>query len=99
MFYHIITSGFEDFCVLLSFRINLSIPPASSEELKLEGATWFSRCNMYNVNYTEMLDKGIAKADPSWPVQPCQYGWTFNHTMIPYRSIAVEVNLHEIIEQ
>lgn len=47
---------------------------------------------MYNVNYTEIMEKGIRKADPSWPIKSCQNGWTFNHTMIPYRSIAVEVS-------
>lgn len=72
-------------------KIALSIPPASSEELLAEGATSFSRCNMYNVNYTDILESGIREADPSWPIKPCQYGWTFNHTMIPYKSIAVEL--------
>ncbi|XP_076483406.1 carcinine transporter-like [Bombus vancouverensis nearcticus] len=71
--------------------IALSMPPASSEELLAEGATSFSRCNMYNVNYTDILESGIREADPSWPIKPCQYGWTFNHTMIPYKSIAVEL--------
>ncbi|KAG6802461.1 carcinine transporter [Apis mellifera caucasica] len=72
-------------------KIAISIPTASTEELKQEGATSFSRCNMYNVNYTEIIEKGIRKADPSWPIKSCQNGWTFNHTMIPYRSIAVEL--------
>lgn len=46
---------------------------------------------MYNVNYTELLAQGVRKADPSWPAIRCKQGWTFNHTMIPYASIAAEV--------
>lgn len=72
-------------------KIALSIPPASNEELKIEGATTFSRCSMYDVNYQEILTNGIRKSDPSWPIVPCRKGWTFNHTMIPYPSIAVEL--------
>ncbi|XP_029166153.1 carcinine transporter-like [Nylanderia fulva] len=72
-------------------KIALSIPLATEEELQLEGATLFSRCYMYDVNYTELLSKGVRQADPSWPAIHCKQGWTFNHTMIPYASIAVEL--------
>ncbi|XP_033336293.2 organic cation transporter protein [Megalopta genalis] len=72
-------------------KIALSIPPASVEELKAEGATTFSRCKMYDVNYQDLLNQGVRNSDPSWPIKPCQNGWTFNHTMIPYKSIAVEL--------
>lgn len=46
---------------------------------------------MYDVNYTELLAQGVRQADPSWPAVRCKQGWTFNHTMIPYASIAAEV--------
>lgn len=72
-------------------KIALSIPSATMEELKMEGATSFSRCSMYDVNYKEKLENGIRIADPSWPVKSCQHGWSFNLTMIPYKSIAVEL--------
>ncbi|XP_076673157.1 organic cation transporter protein isoform X1 [Andrena cerasifolii] len=72
-------------------KIALSIPSATMEELRMEGATTFSRCSMYDVNYKEKLENGIRIADPSWPVKSCQHGWTFNLTMIPYKSIAVEL--------
>ncbi|KAK2579265.1 hypothetical protein KPH14_008225 [Odynerus spinipes] len=72
-------------------KIALSIPPPTSEELKLESSTSFSRCYMYNVSYNDILNEGITKADPSWPTIPCRNGWEFNYTMIPYASIAAEL--------
>lgn len=48
---------------------------------------------MYAVNFTEMLAKGIIKADPSWPKQSCKNGWEYNFTEIPYSTIATEVGL------
>ncbi|XP_014474815.1 PREDICTED: organic cation transporter protein-like [Dinoponera quadriceps] len=71
--------------------ISLAIPPATDEELRLETAMPFSRCNMYDVNYTELFERGVKQADPSWPTTRCKQGWTFNHTMIPYASIAAEL--------
>lgn len=72
-------------------RIAVGIPPATDEELRLESATPFSRCYMYDVNYTELMEQGIKRANLSWPIIQCKQGWTFNHTMIPYASIAAEV--------
>lgn len=46
---------------------------------------------MYLTNYTEALLEGRTEADPSWTKVPCQNGWNFNHSMIPYDSIAAEV--------
>lgn len=71
-------------------KIALSIPPPTSEELKLESSTSFSRCYMYDVNYKDVLAEGVTNADPNWPTVPCRHGWEFNYTMIPYASIAVE---------
>lgn len=73
-------------------RIAIAIPPATKEELQLESATPFSRCYMYDVNFTELLDQGVREANLSWPTIQCKQGWTFNHTMIPYASIAAEVD-------
>ncbi|GAB1867835.1 Solute carrier family 22 member 3 [Camponotus japonicus] len=72
-------------------KIALAIPPATQKELLLESATLFSRCYMYDVNYTELVEQGIRQADPSWPIISCNKGWNFNHTMIPYDSIAAEL--------
>jgi len=46
---------------------------------------------MYDVNYTELLEQGVREANKSWPMVGCRQGWIFNHTMIPYASIAAEV--------
>ncbi|XP_014600495.1 PREDICTED: organic cation transporter protein-like [Polistes canadensis] len=73
-------------------RIALAIPPPTNEELKLESSTSFSRCFMYDVNYTDIFNKGIRKSDPNWPKIPCNNGWEYNYTMIPYASIAAELN-------
>lgn len=51
----------------------------------------FSKCSMYAVNFTEKLAEGIKEADPSWPVQPCKFGWEFNFTDVPYETIATEL--------
>ncbi|KAH0945541.1 hypothetical protein HN011_010348 [Eciton burchellii] len=72
-------------------KIAIGIPPASEEELQLEGSTSFSRCYMYDVNYTELLEQGVREANKSWPMVGCRQGWIFNHTMIPYASIAAEL--------
>lgn len=66
---------------------------ASGDELKMEGATPFSRCQMYDVNYTEILESGIRVANTSWAVTKCKNGWSFNYTNIPYASIAAEVSV------
>lgn len=46
---------------------------------------------MYNVNYTEVLLQNITEAVPSWPIQSCKYGYEFDHSEIPYTTIATEV--------
>lgn len=49
---------------------------------------------MYAVNFTEALENGTEIGDPLWPRQPCSYGWEFNHSVIPYTTIATEVSIH-----
>lgn len=52
----------------------------------------YSRCSMYNVNYTEILENGkIRVADPTWPIEKCQYGWEYNFTDVPYETVSTEV--------
>jgi len=57
------------------FRIALAIPA---------GENGYSKCTMYDVNYTEVLSNGTREADPSWPTRGCSHGWEFNFTDIPY---------------
>ncbi|XP_015590147.1 organic cation transporter protein [Cephus cinctus] len=72
-------------------KIAISVPLANEEELKMEGATALSRCQVYAVNYTEILASGRREADPNWPTKPCENGWSFNWTTVPYASIAAEL--------
>lgn len=63
-------------------RLSLAIP------VNREG---YSRCSMYDVNYTEILLNGSHVPDPSWPTKDCQQGWEFNYTTVPYASVASEL--------
>ncbi|XP_070168667.1 carcinine transporter isoform X2 [Polyergus mexicanus] len=72
-------------------KIAIAIPPAMEEELLLESSMIFSRCYMYDVNYTDLLAQGVRHGNLSWPRVRCKQGWTFNHTMVPYASIAAEL--------
>ncbi|XP_017797048.1 PREDICTED: organic cation transporter protein [Habropoda laboriosa] len=63
-------------------RLSLAIP------VNREG---YSRCSMYDVNYTEILLNGSHVPDPSWPTKACQHGWEFNYTSVPYATVATEL--------
>lgn len=65
-------------------RLALSIPRMANGD--------YHNCFMYNVNYTEILAKGVRVADPSWPKVSCQNGWSYNFTEIPYSTVATEEN-------
>lgn len=58
--------------------------------IPLEGEG-YSKCIMYDTNYTEILSNGIKISDPTWSTKKCQHGWEFNYTDIPYSTIATEV--------
>ncbi|KAM7358921.1 organic cation transporter protein-like [Cochliomyia hominivorax] len=68
----------------LEERLTLSIPRMANGD--------YHNCFMYNINYTEVLAKGIRVADPSWPTMPCRNGWSYNFTEIPYATVATEEN-------
>lgn len=67
----------------LARRLALGVPKSAE--------SGFERCLQYDVNFTELLQRGVRQADPSWPTVPCKSGWEFNHTEVPYDSIAAEV--------
>lgn len=70
---------------------SLWLPRADENEVRANNIQ-FSRCKMYIVDYKDILLSGnVTQADPSWPKGPCQNGWHFNQTMIPYLSIAAEL--------
>lgn len=62
--------------------MKLSIPSTDGE---------YSKCTMYAVNYTDLLLNNTNEPDPSWPTQSCLYGYEFDHSEIPYTTIATEV--------
>lgn len=70
------------------FRVALAIPKEGDDH---------SKCSMYAVNFTDLILAGVQEADPSWPVQSCQYGWEYNFTDIPYATVATEVSNRSII--
>ncbi|XP_046597969.1 carcinine transporter [Neodiprion lecontei] len=74
-------------------KIAFSIPVVSTtvNESVKDSVETYSRCNMYNVNFTELLSNGIKEPNRSWPKTPCLHGWTFNFSTIPYASLAAEL--------
>ncbi|XP_012268091.2 carcinine transporter-like [Athalia rosae] len=70
-------------------RIYFSIPNASANELAIDPTVPYSKCLVYDVNFTQYL---IEKKTPdaTWPVKPCQT-WSFNYSTVPYASIAAEL--------
>ncbi|XP_012276481.1 organic cation transporter protein [Orussus abietinus] len=69
-------------------RIALAIPPAAEGE---ESTKEYSRCTMYAINYTEVLQSGITTANLSWPTEKCRHGWEFNFTDLPYSTVSTEL--------
>lgn len=79
------------FCIhgIFYCRIALTIPPArDGDEASSLG---YSKCFMYSVNFTELIENGTVLGDPSWPTQRCQHGWEYNFTDIPYETVASQV--------
>ncbi|XP_073959317.1 carcinine transporter-like [Choristoneura fumiferana] len=66
-------------------RRRLAIP------LEANSKFGYSRCSAYVANWTEVLASGRTVPDPTWPIEPCRFGWEFNISEIPYRTIASEL--------
>ncbi|XP_075971305.1 carcinine transporter-like [Anticarsia gemmatalis] len=49
----------------------------------------YSQCKMYDVDWAEVLATG-QEPDPTWNIVPCQHGWEFNKTEIPYPTIGTD---------
>ncbi|KAB0795654.1 hypothetical protein PPYR_12493 [Photinus pyralis] len=64
-------------------RVHLAIP---------NGEGGLEKCQMYAVNFTELLLVGVTEPDPSWPRKPCDSGYEYNFTTddVPYASISAE---------
>lgn len=68
---------------ILRFRLSLAIPREGDG---------YKNCEMYAVNFTEMIANGVVKADPKWPTKPCENGWEYSFSEIPYSTIATELD-------
>ncbi|XP_023223332.1 carcinine transporter-like [Centruroides sculpturatus] len=55
---------------------NLSLPT----EIR-DGQLVYSRCQMYDVNYTALLERGVTGADAEWPRTDCRYGWNYDRSL------------------
>ena len=55
------------------------------------GHDGYSRCSMYDVNYTQILLNESHVPKSSWPTKACQHGWEFNYTTVPYATVATEL--------
>ncbi|XP_076673146.1 organic cation transporter protein-like [Andrena cerasifolii] len=55
------------------------------------GHDGYSRCSMYDVNYTQILLNESHVPESSWPTKACQHGWEFNYTTVPYATVATEL--------
>ncbi|XP_060535422.1 solute carrier family 22 member 13 [Cylas formicarius] len=64
-------------------RIALAIPPDGDV---------LDRCHVYDVNFTDLVARGVARSDPAWSKVPCRHGWEYNTTEVPYSTIATEQN-------
>ncbi|XP_067132180.1 uncharacterized protein [Centruroides vittatus] len=73
----------------LQFIKNVSIP------LELKDGKWkHSKCKMYDVNYTQLIEdiaNGYTPIKEDWAETDCKYGWNYDrslyHRTLPYREI------------
>ncbi|KAM3960976.1 carcinine transporter-like [Aphomia sociella] len=65
-------------------RRTLAIPPDDQAHFG------YSQCTAYVGNWTEILITG-GKPNETWDTIPCQHGWEFNKTEIPYPTISSEM--------
>lgn len=65
-------------------RRNLAIPKDDTEQFG------YSQCFSYAANWTEVITTDI-RPNKTWSTMPCQYGWEFNKTEIPYPTISSEL--------
>ncbi|KOB67750.1 Organic cation transporter protein [Operophtera brumata] len=65
-------------------RINLAIPA------DVNSRYGYSQCQAYVANWTEILSTGKTP-DETWQTAPCQDGWEFDKSEIPYPTITSEM--------
>lgn len=65
-------------------RMSLAIPKDNNSRFG------YSRCTAYDADWKSVLDSG-QKPDANWTTVPCQHGWEFNKSEIPYSTITSEL--------
>ncbi|PZC72815.1 hypothetical protein B5X24_HaOG210560 [Helicoverpa armigera] len=64
----------------------LAIPPSNN------GPYSHDRCKMYSTDFAQALAEGRTTPDDEWAVVPCQFGWEYNRSDVPYDTIASELD-------
>lgn len=85
--YYVFVSNYNYFSSC--FRRALAIPPST-------GPFSHDRCKMYSADFKAALAEGRTTPDDEWPVVPCQHGWEYNKSDVPYDTIASEVSVRDI---
>ncbi|XP_049707257.2 organic cation transporter protein [Helicoverpa armigera] len=67
-------------------RRALAIPPSNN------GPYSHDRCKMYSTDFAQALAEGRTTPDDEWAVVPCQFGWEYNRSDVPYDTIASELD-------
>lgn len=79
------------YCFYLTFlehyRVALAIPNTKDGR---------SKCTMYAVDFTNILQKNETINKENWPEKPCSHGWEYNRTELPYATITTDVGLNII---
>lgn len=71
-------------CICFYSRRNLSAPGAAT------GGSWDS-CMTFDVNWTDVLET-MQPPPEGTPMIPCQHGWDFEFSDIPYETVVTEVS-------
>lgn len=69
--------------VTFDFRLQLAIPKTDSGS--------FDKCSMYDVDFIAEIKKGVHVGNTSWPRRKCLNGYEYDHSEIPFTTIATEV--------
>ncbi|XP_023211270.1 organic cation transporter 1-like isoform X2 [Centruroides sculpturatus] len=67
----------------LDLQKNLSLPLET-----LDGVETHSKCQMYDVNYTQLLLNRSFVPNENWPKVNCQHGWSYDHSV--FRTTLIE---------
>ncbi|KAF4527764.1 hypothetical protein B566_EDAN016469 [Ephemera danica] len=71
----------EHWCRVPSLDATLGVEAARSLAIPRVSDTEFSRCQVYDVNFTQLLLSNVTwTPDPSWNRTSCTHGWHYNRT-------------------